>query len=58
MEAIRRFCPASEKLYSTFRLLRVDGLPDWANTSCVSINDVVEVNLDSSLVVFCSDGFD
>ncbi|KAL0784651.1 hypothetical protein Bca101_000896 [Brassica carinata] len=42
VEAIRRFCPASEKLYSTFRLLRVDGLPDWANTSCVSINDVVE----------------
>lgn len=58
MEAIRRFCPASEKLHSTFRLLSVDGLPDWANTSCVSINDVVEVNLDSSLVVFCSDGFD
>ncbi|CAN6811184.1 unnamed protein product [Brassica oleracea] len=42
VEAIRRFCPASEKLHSTFRLLSVDGLPDWANTSCVSINDVVE----------------
>lgn len=58
MEAIRSFCPDSEKLPSTFRLLSVDGLPDWANTSCVSINDVVEVSLDSSLVVFCSDGFD
>ncbi|CAG7879349.1 unnamed protein product [Brassica rapa] len=42
VEAIRSFCPDSEKLPSTFRLLSVDGLPDWANTSCVSINDVVE----------------
>ncbi|CAH8361147.1 unnamed protein product [Eruca vesicaria subsp. sativa] len=42
VEAIRRFCPDNEKLPSTFRLLSVDGLPDWANTSCVNINDVVE----------------
>ncbi|CAN8299931.1 unnamed protein product [Cochlearia groenlandica] len=42
VESIRRFCPTSEKLPSTFRLLNVDGLPDWANTSCVSINDVIE----------------
>ncbi|KAL0709534.1 hypothetical protein Bca4012_016512 [Brassica carinata] len=42
VEAIRRFCPPSEKLHSTFRLLSVNGLPDWANTSCVSINDVIE----------------
>lgn len=54
-EAIRGFVPPSEKLPWTFRLLSVNGLPDWANTSCVSINDVVEV---SSLVVFvCSDAF-
>nr|AAL36361.1 unknown protein [Arabidopsis thaliana] len=42
VEAIRRFCPPNEKLPSTFRLLSVDALPDWANTSCVSINDVIE----------------
>lgn len=41
-EAIRGFVPPSGKLHSTFRLLSVNGLPDWANTSCVSINDVVE----------------
>ncbi|XP_010420173.1 PREDICTED: tyrosyl-DNA phosphodiesterase 1-like isoform X2 [Camelina sativa] len=42
VEAIRRFVPPNEKLPSTFRLLSVNGLPDWANTSCVSINDVIE----------------
>ncbi|KAL1205929.1 Tyrosyl-DNA phosphodiesterase 1 [Cardamine amara subsp. amara] len=42
VEAIRRFVPPNEKLPSTFRLLNVNGLPDWANTSCVSINDVIE----------------
>ncbi|EOA23023.1 hypothetical protein CARUB_v10003786mg [Capsella rubella] len=42
VEAIRRFVPPDEKLPSTFRLLSVNGLPDWANTSCVSINDVIE----------------
>ncbi|XP_010492343.1 PREDICTED: tyrosyl-DNA phosphodiesterase 1 isoform X2 [Camelina sativa] len=42
VEAIRRFVPPNEILPSTFRLLSVNGLPDWANTSCVSINDVIE----------------
>ncbi|CAH2072705.1 unnamed protein product [Thlaspi arvense] len=42
VEAIRRFCLPDEKLPSTFRLMNVNGLPDWANTSCVSINDVIE----------------
>ncbi|KFK25754.1 hypothetical protein AALP_AA8G155100 [Arabis alpina] len=42
VEAIRRFVPSNEKLPSTFRLLNVNGLPNWANTSCVSINDVIE----------------
>ncbi|VVB14553.1 unnamed protein product [Arabis nemorensis] len=42
VEAIRRFVPPNEKLPSTFRLLNVNGLPDWANTSCVSITDVIE----------------
>ncbi|ESQ41487.1 hypothetical protein EUTSA_v10012972mg [Eutrema salsugineum] len=42
VEAIRRFVPPNDKLPSTFRLLSVNGLPDWANTSCVSINDVIE----------------
>jgi tyrosyl-DNA phosphodiesterase-1 len=57
VEAIRRFCPPNEKLPSTFRLLSVDALPDWANTSCVSINDVIEVSLMLSILfhLFCSD---
>lgn len=37
--------------------MNVNGLPDWANTSCVSINDVIEVSLYANILVnmFCSD---
>ncbi|KAH7545799.1 hypothetical protein FEM48_Zijuj01G0132100 [Ziziphus jujuba var. spinosa] len=41
-EAIRHFQVPKDKLPLTFRLLRVQGLPQWANTSCVSIGDVIE----------------
>lgn len=39
---IRWFDVPKELLSSTFRLLRVQGLPPWANTNSVSINDVVQ----------------
>ena len=42
-EAIRDFRVSNDKLPSTFRLLRVKELPAWANTSCVSIGDVIQV---------------
>ena len=42
-EAIRHFCVSHDKLPLTFRLLRVKELPQWANTSCVSIADVIQV---------------
>ncbi|KAI9123418.1 hypothetical protein K1719_004718 [Acacia pycnantha] len=41
-EAIRHFHVPNYELPSTFRLLSVKGLPQWANTSCVSINDVIQ----------------
>ncbi|TXG47099.1 hypothetical protein EZV62_026393 [Acer yangbiense] len=41
-EAIRDFRVSNDKLPLTFRLLRVQGLPSWANTSCVSIGDVIQ----------------
>ncbi|KAJ4838737.1 tyrosyl-DNA phosphodiesterase 1 [Turnera subulata] len=41
-EAIRDFRIPDDKLPSTFRLLRVKELPPWANTSCVSITDVIQ----------------
>ncbi|WJX81537.1 tyrosyl-DNA phosphodiesterase 1, variant 2 [Trifolium repens] len=41
-EAIRDFRVADDQIPSTFRLLRVQGLPPWANTSCVSISDVIQ----------------
>ncbi|KAJ8761732.1 hypothetical protein K2173_004541 [Erythroxylum novogranatense] len=41
-EAIRNFCVPAEKLPLTFRLMKVKGLPTWANTSCVSIMDVIQ----------------
>lgn len=44
-EAIRHFQVPKDKLPLTFRLLRVQGLPQWANTSCVSIGDVIEVTV-------------
>lgn len=42
-EAIRDFHVADDQIPRTFRLLRVQGLPPWANTSCVSISDVIQV---------------
>lgn len=42
-EAVRHFNIPNEKLPHTFRLLRVQGLPAWANTSAVSIDDVIQV---------------
>ncbi|KAL1355456.1 hypothetical protein HN51_007488 [Arachis hypogaea] len=41
-EAIRNFHIPSEKIPSTFRLLRVQQLPPWANTSCVATDDVIQ----------------
>lgn len=41
-QAIRHFHVSNDKLALTFRLLRVQGLPQWANTSCVSIGDVIQ----------------
>lgn len=42
-EAIRHFSAPNNKLPLTFRLLRVKDLPAWANTSSVSIRDVIQV---------------
>ncbi|KAM7255296.1 hypothetical protein ACFE04_020537 [Oxalis oulophora] len=41
-EAIRNFHVPKQDLPLTFRLMRVQGLPAWANTSCVSITDVIQ----------------
>ncbi|KAI4295847.1 hypothetical protein L6164_035847 [Bauhinia variegata] len=41
-EAIRHFHVRNDELPLTFRLLHVQGLPPWANTSCVSIEDVIQ----------------
>ncbi|KAJ6767289.1 TYROSYL-DNA PHOSPHODIESTERASE 1 [Salix purpurea] len=41
-EAIRDFVVSENELGLTFRPLRVKELPAWANTSCVSINDVIK----------------
>lgn len=43
VEAIHHFRVPNDKLPQTFRLLNVQGLPQWANTSCVSIRDVIQV---------------
>ncbi|KAJ1408107.1 Tyrosyl-DNA phosphodiesterase I [Sesbania bispinosa] len=50
-EAIRDFHVPNDKIPSTFRLLRVQGLPSWANTSCVSINDVIQEIIGLSCVI-------
>ncbi|KAK8664851.1 hypothetical protein V6N13_084624 [Hibiscus sabdariffa] len=42
VEAIRGFRVSNDKLRHTFRLLKVQGLPAWANTNSVSIGDVIE----------------
>lgn len=44
-EGIRHFQISKNKLPSTFRLLRVKELPEWANTNSVSINDVIQVRV-------------
>ncbi|XP_074270032.1 tyrosyl-DNA phosphodiesterase 1 [Silene latifolia] len=41
-EAIRDFNISDNKVPLTFRLMKVRGLPEWANTSCVSIDDIVK----------------
>ncbi|KAK7308146.1 hypothetical protein VNO77_41743 [Canavalia gladiata] len=41
-EGLRNFHVPNDRIPSTFRLLRVQGLPPWANTSCVSIGDVIQ----------------
>ncbi|XP_015574204.1 tyrosyl-DNA phosphodiesterase 1 isoform X1 [Ricinus communis] len=41
-EAIGKFNVNDDKLPLTFRLMKVKGLPAWANTSCVSITDVIQ----------------
>ncbi|KAF6171132.1 hypothetical protein GIB67_012206, partial [Kingdonia uniflora] len=45
LEAIRHFRVTKEKLPLTFQLLRVQGLPPWANSSAVSIEDVIQGNV-------------
>ncbi|XAR53746.1 Phosphodiesterase I [Bertholletia excelsa] len=45
LETIRHFKVTSEKVPLTFPLLRVQGLPAWANTSSVSIQDVMQGNV-------------
>ncbi|XP_041023489.1 tyrosyl-DNA phosphodiesterase 1 isoform X5 [Juglans microcarpa x Juglans regia] len=40
--AIRHFHVSNDKLPWTFRLLQVKELPAWANTSCVSLSDVIQ----------------
>ncbi|XP_020217732.1 tyrosyl-DNA phosphodiesterase 1 isoform X2 [Cajanus cajan] len=42
VEAIRNFRLTNDQVPTTFRLLRVQGLPSWANTSSVSIADVIQ----------------
>ncbi|KAF9588080.1 hypothetical protein IFM89_007321, partial [Coptis chinensis] len=44
-EEIRHFSVPKDKLPLTFQLLRVRGLPSWANTSSVSIGDVIRGNV-------------
>ncbi|XP_071720314.1 tyrosyl-DNA phosphodiesterase 1 isoform X2 [Rutidosis leptorrhynchoides] len=44
-EAIRNFKPPKDKIPHTFRLMRVKGLQAWANTSSVSIGDVIQGNV-------------
>ncbi|XP_031500494.1 tyrosyl-DNA phosphodiesterase 1 [Nymphaea colorata] len=41
-EAIAHFRVSDNMLPSTFRLLRVQGLPTWANTSTVALDDIIK----------------
>jgi len=52
VEAIRNFHVPNDQIPSTFRLLRVQGLPQWANTSCVSIGDVIQVSRNNCIPDF------
>lgn len=52
-EALRHFHVSDDRSALTFRLMKVRGLPEWANTSCVSIETVIEVN---SIVILNSTG--
>ncbi|XP_011629341.1 tyrosyl-DNA phosphodiesterase 1 isoform X1 [Amborella trichopoda] len=45
LEAICQFNVQRDKLPLTFRLLQVQGLPEWANTSSVKIRDVIQGNV-------------
>lgn len=45
IEGIRNFRISKNKLPLTFRLMKVQQLPEWANTNAVSINDVIQVKL-------------
>ncbi|CAI0468154.1 unnamed protein product [Linum tenue] len=49
-EAIRDFRVHEDKLPLTFRLLRVKGLPPWANTSSVSIGDVIQGDIQVAIL--------
>jgi len=44
-ERTRSVGPLKDMLPLTFRLMRVQGLPSWTNTSSVSIQDVIQVLL-------------
>ncbi|XP_027361209.1 tyrosyl-DNA phosphodiesterase 1 isoform X2 [Abrus precatorius] len=50
VEAIRNFHVPNDQIPSTFRLLRVQGLPTWANTSCVSIGDVIQGDIQIAIL--------
>ncbi|CAL9055894.1 unnamed protein product [Musa banksii] len=45
IEAIRHFRVPKERLSLTFRLMQVQGLPAWANSSSVTIGDVIQGNV-------------
>ncbi|XP_031397042.1 tyrosyl-DNA phosphodiesterase 1 isoform X1 [Punica granatum] len=50
VEALRHFNIPKEKLPLTFQLMRVQGLPTWANTSAVSISDVIQGDIVLSIL--------
>lgn len=45
MNAIRDFSIPKDRLSFIFRLMRVHGLPAWANSSSVAIDDVIQGNV-------------
>ncbi|XP_057437194.1 tyrosyl-DNA phosphodiesterase 1 [Lotus japonicus] len=49
-EAIRDFRVPEDELPCTFRLLRVKGLPAWANTCSVSIGDVIQGDIQIAIL--------